>query len=131
MCYSLSSYICHNPNLMCIIFRVWGVTTQTRTGRKNVSSITFDHEDRHTQSHTYCTKTPERHQHPKILHTQGTKGLKSCDKKPHTQKKNLLATTFDSLSEPTGCCHKSDDLCAVAQDITTCISATLLLKDTK
>ena len=25
-------------------------------------------------------KTPERHQHPKILHTQGSKGFKSCDK---------------------------------------------------
>ena len=25
-------------------------------------------------------KTPERHQHPKILHTKGSKGFKSCDK---------------------------------------------------
>ena len=41
-----------------------------------------------THNHTLIVpKTPERHQHPKILHTQGTKGLKSCDKKPHTQKK--------------------------------------------
>jgi hypothetical protein len=49
----------------------------------------------------------------------------------NTKKQPLLATTFDSLSEPTGCCHKSDGLCAVAQDITTSISATLLLKATK
>ena len=78
-------------------------------------------------------KTPERHQHPKILHTQGSKGFKSCDKNLTHEKTTPFGPTCDTACHSRQVAVTNLTACVLSHthDITTCISATLLLKATK